>query len=267
METKQQKEAAFHDAAFSGGLRHDASKFYLIMDSCHGFYRNHLRTQSPGARVLEIGCGQDTNSFYMVRQGAREVTGIDISSVAIAEAKERAAGEGVNGVNFCVMDAEALDFPDNSFDLVCGVAILHHLDLAKSVGEIARILKPTGTAVFLEPLAHNPLINLYRRLTPHLRTEDEHPLTMADLRGFEQLFERVDTQFFHLLSLSMAPCYWLPGHEKLVRIMDTSDRVLFRMAPFLRRYAWTAGLIFSKPRRAGAAAHNGVAGVTGRPNS
>jgi hypothetical protein len=127
-------------------------------------------------------------------------------------------------------------------------------------------LKPTGTAVFLEPLAHNPLINLYRRLTPHLRTEDEHPLTMAELKGFEKLFERVDTQFFHLLSLSMAPCYWLPGHEKLVRILDTSDRVLFRIAPFLRRYAWTTGLIFSKPRRGGTAAgsaataHNGVAG-------
>jgi SAM-dependent methyltransferase len=168
------------------------------------------------------------------------------------------------------MDAEALDFPDNSVDLVCGVAILHHLDLAKSVGGIARILKPTGTAIFLEPLAHNPLINLYRRLTPQLRTEDEHPLTMTDLRSFEDLFERVETRYFHLLSLSMAPCYWLPGHEKLVRILDTSDRILFQMAPFLRRYAWTAGLIFSKPRRSAAVAGsaatamNGVAGAAGR---
>ena len=52
--------------------------------------------------------------------------------------------------------------------------------------ELRRILAPGGRAVFVEPLAHNPLLRLGRALTPMARTEDEHPFTarrLGDLRG------------------------------------------------------------------------------------
>jgi ubiquinone/menaquinone biosynthesis C-methylase UbiE len=64
------------------------------------------------------------------------------------------------------MNAEATTFPDNSFDLICGSSILHHLNLDKACAEIRRILRPDGGAVFIEPLGHNPLINMFRKLTP-----------------------------------------------------------------------------------------------------
>jgi ubiquinone/menaquinone biosynthesis C-methylase UbiE len=235
METKQRKEAEFHDQAYSDGLRKNVSKFYRILDSCHGYYRNYLRSHCPASHVLEIGCGQDSNAVFMARGGAAAVNGIDISSVAIDQAKQKAAREGVNGTNFRVMDAEVLDFADNSFDLSCGVAILHHLDLNKTLSEIARTLKPGGTAIFLEPLCHNPVVNLYRRLTPRLRTEDEHPLSMGDLKMAERYFGKMEKRFFHLSSLAMAPFYALPGIDLLVNICDRSDQVLFKIAPFLRR--------------------------------
>lgn len=250
MDSKQRKEADFHDTAYSNGLRKNVSRFYLILESCHGFYRNYLRTHCQANHVLELGCGQDSNAFFMARGGAAEVTGIDISSVAIEQAAQRAGRERITGTRFHVMDAEALEFPDNSFDLVCGVAILHHLDLNKTLSEIARTLKPGGTAIFLEPLCHNPIINLYRRLTPQLRTEDEHPLSMNDLRMAERYFGKLETRFFHLLSLAMAPFSKLPGFDRLVNICDTSDQAIFKLAPFLRKYAWTVGIIFSMPRKA-----------------
>jgi len=248
METKQRKEQEFHDAAFNQGVRRQVSRFYLIMDSCHGFYRSHLRTHCPGSRVLEIGCGQDSNAFFMGKLGAAEVCGIDISNVAIAQAEQRAAREQIGGLKFSVMDAENLKFGDDSFDLICGVAILHHLDLDKALFHISRTLRPGGTAIFLEPLAHNPIVNLYRRLTPSLRTEDEHPLLMRDLENARKYFGKIDTTAFHLFSLAMAPFAGMPGFDRLVHLFDTSDQLLFKIAPYLRRFAWTMGIVFSEPK-------------------
>jgi hypothetical protein len=52
-------------------------------------------------------------------------------------------------------------------------------DLSLACSEIARVLRPGGPAIFVEPLGHNPLINAYRKRTPALRTVDEHPPTKA----------------------------------------------------------------------------------------
>jgi SAM-dependent methyltransferase len=74
-------------------------------------------------------------------------------------------------VRFLVMDAESLGFDEGSFDVVVGSGILHHLALRQS-----RVLRPDGCAVFVDPLGHNIFIRLYRKLTPSMRTADEHPL-------------------------------------------------------------------------------------------
>ena len=58
-----------------------------------------------------------------------------------------------------IMDCENLGFKDNSFDLIFGRAILHHLNLEKSSKEISRVLCKNGKAVFIEHLGMNPLIN------------------------------------------------------------------------------------------------------------
>jgi hypothetical protein len=47
---------------------------------------------------------------------------------------------------------------------------------------MTKILQPKGKAIFIEPLGHNFLINLYRRLTPNIRSADEHPLLAKDLK-------------------------------------------------------------------------------------
>jgi hypothetical protein len=52
----------------------------------------------------------------------------------------------------------------------------------------------------LDPLRYNPLINIYRRMATAVRTADEHPLGMDDLRQLKRTFRRVEARFFWLAS-------------------------------------------------------------------
>ena len=195
--------------------------------------------------MLEYGCGTAGFSVPMSRLGSA-VTAIDISPVAVRMTREWAFGTGARSITFCNMNAETLAFGDAAFDVVCGTGILHHLDLDKSVSELARVLKPDGKAVFLEPLGHNPLINLYRRRTPNMRTEDEHPLLMSDLRLARKYFGAVETRYFHLHSLLAVPFRDGRLFSPLLSCLDAADRLLFAL-PFMGRFAWTAVIAMSEP--------------------
>jgi SAM-dependent methyltransferase len=141
-----------------------------------------------GLQVLDYGCGRGEMAMECLENGAAKVCGIDISQVYIEDCRQKAAAAGFEPerCDFRVMDAHKLEFPDNSFDLVAGFGILHHLDPDIALGEIQRVLRPGGRVIMHEPLADNPLLKLFRRLTPRARTEDERPFTGADLRRLTQ---------------------------------------------------------------------------------
>ena len=135
-----------------------------------------------GLSILDYGCGLGNQSISYLRDGAL-VTGIDISEKYIEKCNHLAERHNlpIETYNFFVMDAHHLEFPDNSFDIVAGNGILHHLDPCIAMKEIHRVLKPGGRVLLQEPLADNPLLKLFRVLTPFARTEDEMPFSKADL--------------------------------------------------------------------------------------
>jgi SAM-dependent methyltransferase len=243
---RHERERAFHNEAFSAGTRNQVSKFYQVIGACRAGFEALLAPGSPGQTALEYGCGPGRYASYLAaRYGS--VFAIDISEVAIQQAREDASRRGLHNVRCEVMDAEALQFDDATFDLICGVAILHHLDLDKAFAEIARTLKPSGRAVFMEPLGHNPLINWYRRRTPHLRTPDEHPLMIRDLQLANRYFRRVEHQFYTLHCLLAVPALGWPGFAHVLRALEATDRVLFRLLPAARKYAWQVITVLSEP--------------------
>jgi glycosyltransferase involved in cell wall biosynthesis/SAM-dependent methyltransferase/GT2 family glycosyltransferase len=242
------REASFHDVAFAAHTRSSTWRFYDAGRDAYDRYDELLHDMAaPGSSVLEYGCGPGGRAFALARRGAI-VQGIDISPVAIEIARETAQERGVaQRTTFEVMDAEALDLPAGSFDLVCGTSILHHLDIDRGYREVARVLRPSGRAVFLEPLGHNPLFNAYRRLTPGVRTQDEHPLRLTDLDAAGASFGGLELEHFSLLSPAAAAVHGRPSFERVAGMLRRIDQRAFASVPALRRWSWTVVMVLSRP--------------------
>jgi SAM-dependent methyltransferase len=103
----------------------------------------------PYARSLEIGAGTGYFSLNLMRSGVvGHATCTDISPGMLATLEANARRLGLD-VETAACDAAELPFEDESFDLVLGHAVLHHLpDLERSFAEFARVLKPGGTLFF-----------------------------------------------------------------------------------------------------------------------
>jgi len=190
---RYERERAFHDRRFANDER-AADRFYnASIDRALEAYFARLAARAAPADALDYGCGAEAlTALHLARQGHR-VTAVDLSPVAIEQARARAESLWVaERIDFRVGNGEALDFGADAFDLVAGTGVLHHVDLNAAYGEIARILRPGGEAMFIEPLGHNPVVNFYRDRTPDQRTPDEHPLLMEDFELARRWFGPVD---------------------------------------------------------------------------
>lgn len=98
-----------------------------------------------GQSVLDIGTGTGVLPRSMLKYGAKW-TATDISENQIEQAKR--LSEGMN-IDYHVMPAEALAFPDNSFDVITACQCFWYFDHERVCGELARILKSGGRLVFL----------------------------------------------------------------------------------------------------------------------
>ena len=108
---------------------------------------------APGRSVLDVGCGFGLETLRLaeaVRPGGR-VCGIDKSEQFIAEAQRRATAVGLT-VDLRAGDAQALPYPDASFDIVRAERVMIYLpDPAKALAEMRRVAKPGGRVAIIEP--------------------------------------------------------------------------------------------------------------------
>ena len=112
-----------------------------------------LLALSPGKHVLEVGCGLGRDAEALVARvtPGGHVTGVDASADLIAQATARTAQLGLP-LSLGVEDAQALAFPDDTFDAAREDRMLQHLpDPARAVREMARVVRPGGRVVLLEP--------------------------------------------------------------------------------------------------------------------
>jgi SAM-dependent methyltransferase len=122
---------------------HTATSTYFENPLDFQWYRTTLRLLPDlnGLDVLEIGCGRGAFSRLLIEKyPSIRLTAIDISEVAISEAKSPAST-----IQFAVGNAESLEFPDQSFDFIFSCETLEHLPHpVRMTKEIFRLLKPGG---------------------------------------------------------------------------------------------------------------------------
>jgi SAM-dependent methyltransferase len=198
--------------------------------------RTGLR-DATGARILEIGA--QSWEWCLSRYGYRpeQLTCINISQAELEIGRAHAAQLGFS-CDFCKMDAHDLEFADGSLDIVFGVAILHHLEFARAMREIHRVLREGGKIVFVEPLRHNPVARLVRWLTPHARTPDEVPLGRPELRLLDGNFELDNyySEMFTVVGALIAKTFFTNPINPLTKFCDHGDDLLVRMVPAAGAY-------------------------------
>jgi len=179
--------------AFNAGLQRDGY-MRLFGHTCHLFLR---RRDQIIRDELKYAQGKDTLEFGSISWKVwiedngiepKNLYCINISQEEINQGEEDARFSRVKP-NFRLMDAHSLEFEDESFDVVYGCAILHHLDFIQALDEVCRVLKPGGRILFVEPLGINPIGKLVRAMTPFARTVDEKPLLFKELAELEKRFD------------------------------------------------------------------------------
>lgn len=228
-------ERAFHNARFSHEVRDAQRKYYSCIEHGTKQYTHRVMELARGADVLEYGCGERPEGLEIAPL-SRSMIGIDISDVAIADAAQAANSRGLSNARYIRMDAEELTFGPESFDLVFGNGIIHHLDLDRCFAAIANVLRPGGRALFWEPLGHNPVLNRYRDLTPEARTVDEHPLLRGDFDLARQYFDVASLKFYGLTTIVSVPLRGTAIGHAMRALTARLDALMFHSP--LRWLAW-----------------------------
>ena len=264
-ETILEREEAHHDQWSSeidaGSIR--VEKFFESSTSPENRFLLGKLGDLKGKRILDLGCGAGEGSVYFALKGA-DCVAADLSSGMVQIALRVAERYGVK-VHGHVMNAMAIDFPDCSFDIVYAANLLHHGNPVATLREMHRVLRPGGKACFWDPLKHNPIINIYRRIAKNVRSRDERPLDyntiIDDARG---LFSRIEYDTFWFCTLWIFLKFYFiehvdPNKERYwKKIISEEERLrplylrlekydaCIKRAPFMKRYAWNIALVGTK---------------------
>jgi len=201
MNERSQREREIYNKGIANEWKEYSSRFgHANLGYEPDQYRKLFDLHMAGAKskdVLEIGSTAWEN-LDLVNNSPRNVTCINISEKFLQKGKDlyNELNPSTN-IDFVLMDANKLEFADNSFDVVFGIGILHHLDFETAIKEIHRVLKNGGFCCFSEPLIGNPIGKIVRKRTPEVRTPDEKPLGKQEITVLNNYFE-VDYLFRQL---------------------------------------------------------------------
>lgn len=230
--------------------RYSNKKWYCVTRKSVEYVSSFLRARCEGKVALDYCCGLGDMSLRLARNGAF-VHGIDLSDESITTARQLLADAGYASQSLHqVMDAENLNYESDTFDLIVCSGVLHHLDLRNAYRELARVLKPTGEIICIEALGHNPIIQCYRRLTPHLRTawEIDHILKKKDIDLAQGYFGVVRTSYFHLFSILAVPFRRTRVFNPLLSFLEGIDSLTLKL-PLVQLMAWQAIFFLSVPKK------------------
>ncbi len=265
---RKHAEEVFHD---EWAASEDVTKIDVRHrnEACTAPEMRHIRRRLGdlhGRTLLDVGCGLGEASVYFALEGAT-VTATDISPGMCDATQRLAAANGVK-LETHVSAVEDLGLGTRQFDIIYTGNTLHHADLEATLDNLLPHLKPDGVFASWDPVAYNPLINIYRRVATKVRTEDEHPLRLRDVRAVSSRFQHSEVSWFWFTTLlifvlMVAVQFRSPNRERfwkkvvdeadrwawLYRPLAALDRMLLTVFPFLRPLCWNVVVLGQNPRQ------------------
>lgn len=170
-------------------------------------YAYSLLGRLEGKKLLDYGAGDGWNTICFAKAKAN-VTAMDISEKGVELIKKKASANSVNEyVHAEVQNCYGTTFESNTYDIIYGGGILHHLDVEAAGKEVSRILHPGGVAVFFEPIRDTKIMDyvkavvfFFLRRKALKETEHEAPITTTKIHSLEQYFNVVRFRYFNILT-------------------------------------------------------------------
>ncbi len=238
MDSKEKVKAAFDRSA---------NKFDEVGPQYFRYFGEVLASAAgirPDDRVLDIACGRGAVTFPIANMLSKNgrVTGIDISEPMIENCRNSLDNKSLQNIDFRVMDAESLDFPDNTFDVVTsGFGLFFLSDIEKGFSEIKRVLKSNGTLTFTswqKPYHTELLHEILEKVIPGLMTNPKvqsGKLSFEDFRtenGIIEMLESVGLQRSSITSETYL-CKYRDEEEWLQSRWNTWNRSHLERIPAL----------------------------------
>jgi len=194
------------------------------------FKRNDLN-------ILELGCGTGEYTKLVSKLLPKStIYAIDISEKMLKIGKNKCVQS--KNTRFFKRSAYQTGFNDDSFDVIFGFYVLHHLNTLKTIQEIVRILKPGGLVYFCEPNILNPLVYLIKK-NKYLKrivgdSPDEwgiNPIKIVDY--FKPLVKRTIETSEYLIPFRLIP----------YSLMKELDSITGRIISYLPGFKWLGGSV------------------------
>jgi 2-polyprenyl-3-methyl-5-hydroxy-6-metoxy-1,4-benzoquinol methylase len=217
-------------------------------------------------KLLDLGCGLGEASVYFAIKGAN-VTATDISGKMLELTKDLGKRYNVDITTHKSTAEELLLGNKKKFDIIYAGNLFHHIQIDEVMPRLTAILKDDGRLVSWDPIAYNPIINVYRRMAMKVRTVDEHPLKVKDIRNFNNYFGKVELKYFWFSTLTIFIImalvqfrnpnkvrYWKKVVEEgnkwapIYKPLAALDRLLLTIFPPFKYLCWNVVVIASQQK-------------------
>ncbi len=204
-------------------------------------YSYKLLGDIRGKKCLEIGCGAGFQTEELFEKGAN-ITAIDFSLKSVEHTRKQ-LGERAEVKQ---MNAENLDFSEESFDLIYINSVLMHVNKEKVLIECQRVLKKGGKLVVVEPLKYSLFLMPYRLLFSEYKKMKPSYMTLSLFKKYQKLFSGFKYKPFYLVSTLKLPLFSLrkKGLVKCFnKVLKKTDNLL---VPLLEDLSWIAVVQYVK---------------------
>jgi SAM-dependent methyltransferase len=256
-------ERAFHDA-WASSENIDNIDVVASNEVCTAPEMRYISARLgdiKGKSLLDVGCGLGEASVYFALLGA-DVTATDLSEGMLEITNSLAEANGVRVRKHLASAEDMMLGVDERFDIIYAGNLLHHVNIEITIKKLKAHLTKSGLLVTWDPLAYNPVINVYRNIAKDVRTPDEHPLTLRDINLFSKHFKQVETRYFWFFTLIIFVImalaqrrnpnkerYWKTVVEEgskwkwLYSPLEKIDKIVLTLIPPLRLLCWNVVII------------------------